>query len=199
MRNRLNFIIFVVSSLLTIAVLISTAVKVKRVTAEIKGGKMTREFIMAFEGCRLTAYPDSGGIYTIGYGHTKGVKRGDKITLEQADKFLDEDIDVARKRIPIAIPLTEYEFAACISLAFNLTLPSFKKLMSHLAKDKELFKSKMLLYCKDVRGNYLAGLLKRRICERMLFENRDWRDALKRLEGRSTKEMLEVQKQLFGG
>ena len=32
------------------------------------------------EGLRLTAYKDAAGVWTIGYGHTQGVRKGDKIT-----------------------------------------------------------------------------------------------------------------------
>ena len=48
--------------------------------------------IKKFEACPLTAYQDSVGVWTIGYGHTAGVKRGDKITLYQAEQFLKEDL-----------------------------------------------------------------------------------------------------------
>ena len=48
--------------------------------------------IKKFESCQLTAYQDSVGVWTIGYGHTKGVKKGDKITLYQAEQFLREDL-----------------------------------------------------------------------------------------------------------
>lgn len=160
---------------------------------------MIREFLDHFEGNRLEAYPDSGGIYTIGRGHTDGVKKGDKITQKQSDDFLTEDIKIARRRIPMDIDLKENEYEALISMAFNLTTISFNKLIEYLRKDKDLFKSKMLLYGKDIRGNYLPGLLKRRICERLLFEGKDWRAVAKQMEGKTIPEILTIQKQLFGG
>ena len=51
-------------------------------------------FIRKAEGCRLTAYQDVAGVWTIGYGHTKGVKAGDRITQYQADQWLREDLAV---------------------------------------------------------------------------------------------------------
>ena len=42
-------------------------------------------YIRKAEGCRLTAYQDVAGVWTIGFGHTKGVKAGDRITQYQAD------------------------------------------------------------------------------------------------------------------
>ena len=50
------------------------------------------EAIKKFESCRLTAYQDSVGVWTIGYGHTKDVKKGDHITAFQAEQFLREDL-----------------------------------------------------------------------------------------------------------
>lgn len=48
-------------------------------------------FIAPHEGERLMAYPDTGGIYTICDGHTKGVKKGDKATPAQCKDFLEQD------------------------------------------------------------------------------------------------------------
>jgi GH24 family phage-related lysozyme (muramidase) len=44
-----------------------------------------------FEGCRLEAYQDSAGIWTIGYGHIEGVSEGQTVTQAQADAFLCDD------------------------------------------------------------------------------------------------------------
>ena len=48
--------------------------------------------IKKFEGVRLTAYQDSVGVWTVGFGHTAGVKKGDKITEYQAEQLLREDL-----------------------------------------------------------------------------------------------------------
>ncbi|WP_396426859.1 lysozyme [Lelliottia amnigena] len=45
-------------------------------------------FIRAHEGCKLNAYLDGGGAWTIGVGNAKGVKKGQTITQEEADQFL---------------------------------------------------------------------------------------------------------------
>ena len=53
------------------------------------------DLIKSFEGFSLTAYQgkcDRAGLYTIGWGHARGVRPGDKITLEQAEKLLRDDI-----------------------------------------------------------------------------------------------------------
>jgi len=56
-----------------------------------------KEDLKRDEGLRLKAYKCSAGVWTNGYGHTAGVKPGDVITQEQADKWLDEDMELAIK------------------------------------------------------------------------------------------------------
>ena len=51
------------------------------------------EKIKAFEGCKLQAYEDAAGVWTIGYGHTYGVRPGDKISQQYADMLLQEDTE----------------------------------------------------------------------------------------------------------
>lgn len=157
------------------------------------------EIIKHFEGFRSEAYKDSAGIPTIGFGHTKGVKIGDKCTKEQAEKWLEEDLEDARLRVANAIMgkdlgVTTNEFEALVSLAYNLR--SFEQLAKHLP-DKDKFKKKMLLYCKDVKGNYLKGLKIRRIAERLLFENREWQKLAKELQTKSLDDIQEIEKGLF--
>ena len=166
---------------------------------EAEGIIMANELIKHFEGFRSEAYQDSAGIWTIGYGHTKGVKKGDKITKEEGDKFLDDDLEDARLRVARAIMgkdlgLNTNEFEALVSLAYNLR--SFEQLANHLP-DKNKFKKKMLLYCKDVKGNYLKGLKIRRIAERLLFEGREWAELAKELQGKTLDDVKKAEAELF--
>ena len=56
----------------------------------MKIGKAGLGLIKEFEGLRLKAYiPVKGDVPTIGWGHTKGVKMGDRITKAQAEKIPD--------------------------------------------------------------------------------------------------------------
>ena len=57
----------------------------------VKAIQLALEQLKIDEGCRLTAYQDTVGVWTIGYGHTGGVKKGDKITQKEAEEFLLED------------------------------------------------------------------------------------------------------------
>jgi lysozyme len=80
------------------------------------------------EGCRLTAYKDSVGYWTIGYGHaeTSGTppipRKGMKITAQQADELLTVDLARYEDTInrAVTVPLTQAQFDACLSLCFNI-------------------------------------------------------------------------------
>ncbi len=73
------------------------------------------------EGLRLEAYPDKGGVWTIGYGHTRDVKPGDRITLDESDQLLKEDLDFFAPTVERLIrrPMTQRQFDALVCFAFN--------------------------------------------------------------------------------
>ena len=80
------------------------------------------DLIKHFEKLELVAYKCPQGKLTIGWGHTDGVYEGMKITVEQAKKFLKDDIAIAKaslKRL-IKVPLTEQQEIALISWVFNI-------------------------------------------------------------------------------
>jgi len=52
------------------------------------------QLIESFEGLRLISYRDSVGVWTIGYGHTQGVRQGQTISQQQAQAFLQQDLGV---------------------------------------------------------------------------------------------------------
>lgn len=83
------------------------------------------DIIRTSEGLRLKAYPDpgSGGKpYTIGYGHTAGVKLGDTCTAEQAEAWLVEDMAEAYRIVDkaVTVSLTEKQRDALCSFVFNV-------------------------------------------------------------------------------
>jgi len=107
--------------------------------------------IKGFEGLHLSAYPDpaselartgkgSGDPWTIGWGRTKNVKRGDRCTLEGANTWLREDVEEAAQivRDCVTVPLTAGEFAAYTSMAYNLGYlpPSLKACLNGGTTDK---------------------------------------------------------------
>jgi len=135
-----------------------------------------RRIIQKNEGLRLLAYHCPAGVPTIGYGHTKGVEMGQEITAVQAEVMLDEDIsefEVAVERF--APKANENEFAALVSLAFNIGVEALSRstlLRLFLAGDKAGAAAEFLkfVHVRDGKGfKVLPGLVKRRHEERALF------------------------------
>lgn len=93
----------------------------------MKTSSRGRAAIMQREGCRLNAYRDSVGVLTIGVGHTgraspPHVHAGMHITTAQADAYLAADLAPFEEAVNHAVkrPLTQNQFDACVSLAFNI-------------------------------------------------------------------------------
>ncbi len=89
------------------------------------------------EGCRLSVYKDSLGVWTIGYGHTKGVTaKTPDISRELADKFLREDLIVAWKECSKVYPdlakLDQVRQSVLINMCFNLGAAKFSKFVNTL-------------------------------------------------------------------
>lgn len=135
-----------------------------------------REFIKGFEQLRLKAYPDpgtGGKPWTIGWGHTKGVKQGDRITQDQAEQFFSDDLAVYELTVNSAIkrPMTQNQFDAMVSLAFNIGGSAFagstlvKKFNTGDAKGAADEFPKW----KNSGGKVMPGLVKRRTAEREVF------------------------------
>lgn len=83
--------------------------------------------IKYFEGCKLKAYKDSVGIWTIGVGHIKNVTENMTITQEQAEQFLKEDLVPVEKFINgVGMDFTQNQYDALCSFAFNLGIGSLK-------------------------------------------------------------------------
>lgn len=140
--------------------------------------------IQHFESLKLTAYRDSAGILTIGWGSTRNVSENQKITKAEAIKRLIEDIKIAEERVDryVFVVLPQHQRDALISQAFNLTTKSFKRLVTYMQTDLDLYYSKLLLYCKDITGKKLLGLERRRKAERDLFQGKVWADIKKELK-----------------
>lgn len=80
--------------------------------------------IKKYEGLLLRAYlPTSHDVWTIGYGHTAGVERGDVITEQQADELLASDVKIYEKVVLdrlSGVDLTQSMFDALVSLCYNV-------------------------------------------------------------------------------
>lgn len=141
----------------------------------MKASQNCINLIKRFEGCSLTAYKCPAGVYTIGYGHTQGVKNLDKITQKEAEELLKEDIKAFETTLNVFVlpscTLNQNEFDALVSLIFNIGILNFKrstllkKLMAH-DKQGAAEQFDVWVYAKGVK---LAGLVKRRQAEKELF------------------------------
>ena len=129
--------------------------------------------IRCFEGLRLEAYQDTGGVWTIGYGHTAFVKAGTTCTAEQAEDWLEQDaaplFDTAAHYGTLAsltdtdspvkrsVPAT----AALISFGYNLGLVPLQHVLEEVAD--------ITAFVHDRHGNVLPGLVARRALEAALI------------------------------
>ena len=156
--------------------------------------------IRGFEGLHLSAYPDpasplaktgkgAGDPWTIGWGRTKDVKRGDKCTLDQANAWLREDAERAAGivRNSVTVPLTAGEHAALVSLAYNLGYlpPSLRACLNGGTTDKGKvmapgsYSEAVLQLPRNCRAQTrpMKGLYRRRLAEAAVFSDLPWEDA----------------------
>lgn len=130
------------------------------------------DLVKHFEGLRLDAYLCPANIPTIGYGHTGGVKLGDRIDQAQAEKLLSQDLAAFALYVNAAVrvPIQQHQFDALVAFAFNVKG----------WKESTLLR---LLNAGDFHGaalefprwnhagvKVLAGLTLRRTAEKALFE-----------------------------
>jgi len=137
--------------------------------------------IRYFEGCRLDAYLCPAGVWTIGYGHTKGVKEGDTIDQEAAEAFLIEDLEEFEGYITemVEVPLSQSQFDALVSWTFNLGPGNLERstLLAKLNQGEYTDVPFEIKRWTRAGGVILPGLVKRRNAEAALFEGRDWKGA----------------------
>lgn len=123
--------------------------------------------IKKFEGCHLTAYLCPAGKWTIGYGHTAGVKKGMRITQAQAEEYLRQDCKSSERAVnALGRKLNQNQFDALVSFTFNCGVGNLKTLCKN--RSLEVIAEKLLLYTK-AGGRTLNGLVKRRKDEQALF------------------------------
>ena len=130
--------------------------------------------IKQFEGVRLTAYKCPAGVYTIGYGHTRGVKRGTKITEEEASAFLAADLrnsEKAVERYDSIYHWNQNEFDALVSFTFNCGAANLRSLLRNGRRNRSQIAATLPLYRK-AGGKVLKGLERRRAAEKALFLER---------------------------
>lgn len=129
--------------------------------------------IKEHEGCKLEAYQDTDGIWTIGYGHTQGVKPGDICSMAQADMYLDADLQNAEDAVSelVKVHLTDNQFAALVSFTFNVGVGQFTA-STMLKKLNESLYYLVPDYLKSwvwSGGRVVPGLVSRRKAEIQLW------------------------------
>ena len=129
--------------------------------------------IKSFESLRLEAYRCPAGIYTIGYGHTAGVRRGDVIDEQRAEQLLAEDLRKFEAVVNRECPhVNQNQFDALVSFTFNLGERNLLKstlLKCVKANSNNLNIRTELMRWNKANGEVLAGLTRRRRAEADLY------------------------------
>ena len=133
--------------------------------------------IKEFEGCKLKAYLCPANVWTIGYGHTNGVKERDEITQQEADRLLVSDVDLFTAGVQrlVTSDINRNQLGALVSFAFNLGLGNLRhstllKLVNAGDFVKAANEFDKWVY---VAKHKLNGLVRRRAAEKALFLKED--------------------------
>lgn len=140
------------------------------------------KLIKAFEGVELEAYLDTVNVPTIGYGHTKDVSLGLKITQAEAEELLRQDIEEFEIAVEdaVQVEINPNQFSALVSFCFNLGAGSLfqSTLLKFLNAGKLEEASLEFPRWNKAGGQPLLGLTRRRMAERALFLGKPWQPFL---------------------
>jgi len=129
--------------------------------------------IKSFEGLRLLAYRDAVGVWTIGYGATRGVKAGMSITKEQAERMLLNDVQRFEPEVErlVQVPLSSSQWDALVSFTYNLGAANLESstLLRKLNAGDYAGAAEQFPRWNKAGGKVLPGLVRRREAERVLF------------------------------
>lgn len=133
------------------------------------------DLIKSFESLQLKAYLCPAKVWTIGYGHTVGVKPGDVITKDQAECFLKADLVRFEQDIKkvVRVPLTQGQFDAIASFTFNcgsraLSTSTLLRKLNQKDFDGAADEFERWIYAG---GKIFAGLERRRRLEKRMFKS----------------------------
>jgi lysozyme len=129
--------------------------------------------IKEYEGLRLATYLCAGGVLTIGYGHTRNARPGLKITKEQAESLLQEDLRSVERAVEklVRVPLNDNQFASLVAFAFNVGVGNFERstLLRLLNRGWYEQVPAQLMRWTKANGEMLGGLQRRRAAEARLW------------------------------
>ena len=136
-------------------------------------GQKGIELIKHFEGCELEAYKCPAGVWTIGYGHIKGVSEGMSITQEQAEQMLLDELKEYENYINelVVVDLSQNQFDALVSWVYNLGPANLKSstLLKVLNSGDYAGVPDQIERWNKAGGKVLEGLIRRRQAESSLF------------------------------
>ena len=132
----------------------------------MKASELLLNKIIDFEGCKLTAYKCPAGVWTIGVGHTKGVKQGQTITKAQAMSLLKGDLLPCENYVNnLGVCKTQGEFDSLVDFTFNLGTAALGRstLLKYIrAKKPEQYIREEFAKWVNSKGMRLKGLVIRR-------------------------------------
>ncbi|HEY5329915.1 MAG TPA: lysozyme [Acidobacteriaceae bacterium] len=137
----------------------------------------------SFEGLRLEAYRDVGGVWTVGYGHTgPDLLAGMKISQADADALLRADLSAAVGCVNRGVTkeISQAQFDALVDFCFNVGQGNFLRssLLRYVNQGEFESAAAQFLLWVNAGGKRVEGLARRRQAERAMFVgDLMWREA----------------------
>ena len=136
------------------------------------------DLIKHFEGCELESYRCSANVLTIGYGTTKNVVEGMKISQHQAEELLMKDLEEFEEYVEdlIDVKLDQHQFDALVAWTYNLGPTNLKTSTLRKVLNKGAYDDvpEQMKRWNKAGGQVLKGLVRRRAAEALLFEGKKW-------------------------
>ena len=136
------------------------------------------DLIKHFEGCELESYRCSANVLTIGYGTTKNVVEGMKISQHQAEELLMKDLEEFEEYVEdlIDVPLEQNQFDALVAWTYNLGPTNLKTSTLRKVLNKGAYDdvAEQIKRWNKANGKVLKALVRRRNAEAELFDGNDW-------------------------
>jgi lysozyme len=136
--------------------------------------------IKKFEGCELEAYQCSANVWTIGYGHTRGVEEGDTCSQEDAESMLVEDLEEFEGYVNgiVQCPLEQNQFDALVAWTYNLGPTNLRESTLLIRLNEEDYNDvpTQIRRWNKAGGKVLDGLVRRREAEALLFLGQNWEE-----------------------
>lgn len=133
--------------------------------------------IKEFEGFHASPYRCPAGLWTIGYGHTRTVRPGLRVTEDQAETLLDADLKLAAQTVSrlVSVPLSSNQFSALVAFVFNVGAGNFEKstLLRLLNRGWYEQVPAQLVRWNRASGEVMGGLARRRAAEAKLWNTPD--------------------------